>query len=346
MNRNFNSILLLSTMLFSVVSCTSTEIVEPDSPNRGNLVTLTVAAPEAYNFGSSTRADDQHQLRLVARLYSVDNPTVPLQNKETIANSAATNVQFSIENTGIYFVTIFADYIDKVSPDDKGHYPDKYYNTTESGKVTTITDNPNLHFFNNDNRDCFAGKIVFEKGLNVVEKNLTLKRPVCKILVSAPNNNVASIVESLEITECSHFDSYSFTLDNSTNTGTLSEESSAPKSLTPANENAIINSPTDNLFFFYTFGGEASVENRPALGAISFSLTPLDGIELNRDDNDQSDNTAATRTIASALIKPAPNYLITVKGGNNWISAKPGGDDITIIFNGLEDWNNPTDINL
>lgn len=343
MRCNFNSIPVLLAMLLSLASCTSTEIVEPDGQARGNLVSLTIAAPGAYHFGSSTRADD-HKLRLVAHLYSVDNPGVPLQNKETIPNSEQTTLQFTIENTGDYFVTVFADYIDNNSEPTNGHYPDKYYNTTEAGKITTITNNPKLPFFNNDNRDCFAGKINFTKGLNVVEKALTLKRPVSKVLVSAPNNDVSSLVASLEITECSHLDSYSFALDNSDKTGTLAEGSSA-KSLTLANENANITTPNDNLFFFYTFAGEAAKDDRPALGSISFSLTPLSGIELVKGSGDQDDGTTATRKIASGLIKPAPNYLITVKGGTGWISAKPGGDDITVIFQGLENWKDPNDIN-
>ena len=342
MSRNFNPLLLLAAMLFPLASCTSTEILDTDAQNHGSLVSLTIAAPGVYNFGSSTRADDQHQLRLVARLYSTSDPTTVIQTKEDVANSSETTIQFSIENTGKYFVTVFADYIDKnVSPDDKGHYPDKYYNTTEPGKVTTLTNSTAegatslTNFFNNDNRDCFAGKIVFEKGLNVVSQNLTLKRPVCKVQVAAPNNNVATLVESLTITECSHLDSFSFALDESDKTGTLTPAAEgAPitaTALTLSNENATITSPTDDsLFFFYTFGGEANDDNRPALGNLTFKLTSLNDIEL---DND-------TRKIAQGLIKPAPNYRVTIKGGNNWISAKPGGDDITVIFDGLEDWNN------
>lgn len=347
MSRNFNPLLLLSAIVFPLASCTSTEILDSDTQNQGSLVSLTIAAPGVYNFGSATRADDQHQLRLVARLYSTSAPTTVIQTKEDVANSSETTIQFSIENTGKYFVTVFADYIDKnVSPDDKGHYPDKYYNTTEPGKVTTITNSTAegttslTDFFNNDNRDCFAGKTVFEKGLNVVSQDLKLKRPVCKVQVAAPNNKVATLVESLTITECSHLDSFSFALDESDKTGTLTPTAEGTAitatPLTLSNENAKITSLTDDsLFFFYTFGGEANDDNRPALGNLTFELVSLNDIEL---DND-------TRTIAQGLIKPAPNYRVTIKGGINWISAKPSGDDITVIFEGLQDWdNNPSNI--
>lgn len=342
MSRNFNSILLLSAILFSLASCTSTEIVEPYTPNRGDLVSLTVAAPEAYNFGSPTRADDDHKLRLIAYLYSTDNPTVSIQNKEKIADDGETVIEFTIEEPGDYFVTVFADYIDKNSEPTDGHYPDKYYNTTEPGKVTTVTGVPNINFFNNDNRDCFAGKIGFTKGLNVVSEELKLKRPVCKVQVAAPTNDVANLVKSLRITECSHLDSYSFALDNSTTTGSLTTNSdnspATATNLVLANENQNIDSPTaDNLFFFYTFGGAATDDNRPALGDITFKLTPEDDTLLEND----------TRTIAAGLIKPAPNYKVTIKGGNNWINALPGADDITVIFQGLEVWNeSSTNVNI
>lgn len=342
MKRNFNFIILLSALFFPLASCVSTEIVEPDSPNRGNLVSLSVSAPEAYNFGS-TRTDTEHKLRLVAHLYSVTKPTVSLQTVEEVATNSKepTTIQFSIEDAGEYFVTVFADYIDKNSQPTEGHYPDKYYNTTEPGKVSVITNTTAFvtDFFNNDNRDCFAGKIVFSKGLNVVSEELKLKRPVCKVQVAAPNSDIANLVKSLEITECSHLDNYSFTLDNSDMTGTLTPNSDkspiTATNIVLANENRNITSPTaDNLFFFYTFGGEVENDNRPALGNLTFKLHSLDDIVLQND----------TRTIAAGVIKPAPNYKITIQGGNNWINAQPGADDITVIFNGLEDWSSPTNV--
>lgn len=328
MSRNFIPTLLLSIVLLSLASCTSTDIVEQDLEQCDNTFSLKIVTPEVYGFGSPTRAHNQHKLRLKACLYSSSAPSTLIETTEEISNSQETIIQFSIKNTGDYFVTVFADYIDEgASPNDKGHYPDKYYDTTIPGKVTVLTGNAN--FFNNDDRDCFAGKAVFTKGLNAEPKSLTLRRPVCKIQVAAPNNNVGSLVKQLELTECSHFESYSFALDGSEKTGTLAEGSSTPKSLTLANENAIISSPTDdNLFFFYTFGGEDTDTSRPALGNITFNLTPADNVTL--------DN--SSRTIQGGLVQPAPNYRVTVRGGANWISAKPGGDDITVNFVGFDNW--------
>lgn len=328
MSRYIHNLLWLTAAMLPLCACSDTDILEPPADSDANQLTLTVRTPGVYGFGS-TRSGEDHKLRLTARLYNTADTSSPIATLESLPNTEETTLSFTIDNEGEYIVTVFADYIDANATLSEGHYPDKYYSSTADGNVTAISDKGNdAPFFNNDMRDCFSGKLVFTKGLNAVTQSLTLRRPVSKILVAAPNDDVENLVSSLAITSCSHFPGYSFALDNGSSTGALTKSgdpSPALATISLANENATVVNPAKSLFFFYTFADEG--DNRPALGEISFNLTARSGSLA-----------ADSRTVAANLIKPLPNYLIKVNGAKDWISAIPGGDDIIIEIQGLETW--------
>lgn len=322
--------------------CATTDVLPPDSAESPQRITLNVCAPEVYDFGDISRAPAGYNLRLVAALYPADGntstPPGPLATRELIYNTGGSILSFDIEQNGTYFVTVFADYIPENSGRDaSGHYTDMYYDTTLPATVKVKTDKPD--FFNNDLRDCFAGKIVFTKGAAPLSRDLTLKRPVSRIVVSAPGDAVEQMVNSISITRCSHFNSYSFALDDSVNCGTITPATGngAPEAAEVMIPDVYSNFQPEGkqLFYFYTFASSGSGSIHPALGEISFSLRANEGITLNND----------SRTIAAGLIKPLSNYQVAVKGGAGWIDASAGNDDITVTLNVPSEWEPAEEIN-
>ncbi|MDE6423127.1 MAG: hypothetical protein K2K95_06885 [Muribaculaceae bacterium] len=326
---------LLPFTLLAFSSCSSTETF-PDRPEeRSNLVNLSVSTPDSYIFGHTTRADDGNfQLRLKAWLYPLNEdgkaePDVaPTYTYETLHSDNETTLSFEIDNPGEYCVFVFADYIPVGAEADNGHFPDKYYDTTIPGKITIKAagnDDNIKDFFNTDNRDCFIGKLAFTKKLNSISKELKLSRPISRVLLTSTADAVEQLIESIDITACSHLDTYNFTIDNTDTVGTVTETPSDP--LKEYGE-VKVNPVNKELFYFYTFAGEYADDNRAALGAISFALNARDNIKLEND----------TRTVAEGLIKPAQNYKITVNGSKGWISAEAGADDIIVNIDLSTDW--------
>lgn len=341
MLRASYSLILTGAFLALAAGCASTDVVAPSSDENARRLTLNVSAPEAFGFGGESRAPSGYNLRLVAALYHVDNnepASMPIQTLEAIYNPAGSMLSFEIEEQGTYIVTVFADYIPLNSvKDNTGHYPDTYYDTTDPGIVKVKTENTN--FFNTDSRDCFAGKIVFTKGSSSLSRDLTLKRPVSRIVVAAPGDAVEQLVSRVEISRCNYFGSYSFTLDEGIICGGLTTTqgglSPVVYEVTPSGVNSTLEPEGKQLFFFYTFAGTGVDSERPSLGEICFSLTPKENIILSN----------SSKTIATGLIKPAPNYQVTVKGAPGWIDAATGPDDITVTLNVPSEWDEVENVN-
>ena len=330
---------LLPAALFLTAGCSSTDVVPAADP-ASSLVTLNVSAPGAYIFGAESRADDSYKLRLVAALYPspASEAVFPIETRELIYNPAGTILSFEIAESGNYLVTVFADYLPvATTADGSGHFADYYYDTaSQPGTVTVKGDKTD--FFNNEMRQCFAGKIAFEKGTATLTKDLTLRRPVSRIEISAPGDNVETLVSRVDVTRCSHLDRYCFTLDGSEITGSVASadaSAAAPKDITIANVQSALAPDGKKLLFYYTFAGFASDEARPALGEIAFTLVPMEGVALQGN---------ASRTLPSGLIKPAQNYRVSVKGADGWINADASGDDITIHLDVPQDWGSTEEI--
>ena len=327
--------LFSATLLMLASGCSSTDVIPPDPAPSPQQFTLNVCAPEAYGFGTSSRGPAGHNLRLVAALYQAEangsSSSGPLEGREMIYNAGGSILSFEIEKSGTYFVTVFADYIPEgTTADASGHFSDMYYDTTLPATVKVKAGN--MDFFNNDLRDCFTGKIVFTKGTAPLSRDLTLKRPVSRIVVSAPGDAVEQLVSRVDITRCSYFGSYSFVLDDGVNCGgiTPADDGSSPVAdeLRIPDVYSSIEPEGKRLFYFYTFAATGSESIIPALGEISFSLTAPDGITLNN----------SSRSIAAGLIKPVINYQVSVKGAPGWIDAATGVDDITVTLNVPSEW--------
>ncbi len=333
-------------MPLMTAACSSTDLLPPEPTVSPDRFTLNVSAPEAYGFGNASRAPEGYNLRLVAALYetpaqdeaAVTTSPQPLSTVETIYNPAGCVLSFDIEKTGKYIVTVFADYIpESATMDEWGHYADKYYDTTQPQRVKVKT--TNMDFFNNDLRDCFAGKLVIEKGTAPLQRDLMLKRPVSRVAVSAPGDAVEQLVSRVDVTACSYFGSYSFTLDEGIQCGSLTTNAEgvalAAEEVVIPNVFSSMEPDGKQLFYFYTFGATGADTQRPALGEISFTLSPKENVTLN----------AASRKIGAGLIRPAQNYQVSVKGGAGWIDASTGDADITVTLNVPGDWGNPETIN-
>ena len=334
MPHNITHPLYLSPLLLMLASCSSTEVVPVDIEDNSHQISISVSAPDSYGFEALSRAGESHQIRLIAHLYSLNEDgsaatsPIPLSSQEVLHRDSETKLTFNIENTGEYCVTVFADYIPADATPTDNHYPDNYYDTSSPEKIRVkLNDATIADFFNNDLRDCFVGKTVFTKGLNSCEKELRLTRPVSRISISAPGDPVEDLIQSVQVAECSHLDSYEFAIDDSTIVGTPASTATNPL----AGAGAVTLVPmVKRLFYYYTFGSEAGATDQPALGAISFTLSPINNIELENMD---------PRTVASGLVKPIANYQMSINGGAGWITAKPGGDDITVHIQPIPAWN-------
>lgn len=340
MPRSLHSLLFSTTLLIISSACSSTDVIPADPADSPERITLNVSAPEAYGFASHSRTPAGYNLRLLAALYpaeGISSSLQPLETREMISESGVGILSFDIEKSGTYFITVFADYIpETAAKDEAGHYADMYYDTTLL-PIVKVKDG-NADFFNNDLRDCFAGKIVFTKGSAPLSRELTLKRPVSRIVVSAPGDAVEQLVSRVEITRCSHFPGYSFVLDDGVKCGGI--YSAAGADAPQAEEVSIpdvysaVEPRGKQLFYFYTFAATGSDTSAPALGEISFSLKAKEGISLS----------SSSRSISAGMIKPLSNYQVSVKGAAGWIDAEAANDDITVTLNVPTEWGDAEEI--
>lgn len=276
-------------LIFFFAACSST-IVDSSSPTdptaNGDDLVITLSAPNTYAY-PGTRADADphagHQLRYVAKLYKADNTYGTniasddancIKRVEQLAKDGNTIIFTGVSPTR-YFVVIFADYIDATAVIDPqtGHYPDKYYKTTnklegknneDAGVITYLAKNED--FFNNHNLDCFKFKTVrFEKeDGKKKEFDVILERCVSQVQVVNTANNYEAL-KDITITQYGNTDEYAIA------NGLANYKD-------PVSSNFIIDiaDPDQNiLFFFYTFNMNGKTDNG-AMKPIKFTLNPKD----------------------------------------------------------------------
>lgn len=287
---------MLATLAITVLSgCSSTEVIEsPGAQEKSDEISIALSAPDAFGF--PTRANEGLQLRYVAHLWkgatSQSDQMQHMQRKEVLAKDTKT-ITFNVKETGDYFITIFADYIDDNAVATDGKYPDKYYNTSKSdervymlaerGDDGALYDETNI---NNDNFDCYANKIAVVKTENEYNADLTLNHAVCKVVFKGKAGEKEG-VEKVDITEFSFIRECNLrTLDGSVS-GSLKIN---PKTI-PYNGNS------DELFYFYSFG-----QTSGALGTIKFDV------------KGKENYTYQSFTIQGGTFETKANTIITVTG--------------------------------
>lgn len=323
---------LFGTLLLTGASCTSTDIVsEPDTDLSGegtDCIVINVGASDIFGLsGGGTRADSDHALRYVAKLYSENSSgNVGVSENCFVAaveqlSSDGSTIVFTGAQTGKkYMVTIFADYIDAgARRDNNGHYPDKYYTTTSH--ADEITYRETVDFFNNDNRDCFALKSeVFTKDALVYEESLTLKRVVSKVRVVSKDDNMASL-KDITITDYCYAPTYSFEQRGTASYRAKSEAQTVVPSDPSLNE----------LFYFYVFGLSPNF-NDPRLGLLPVTFT------LNSNDNYTFTNPTVTiGENSNPVVRPQANNIYTIRGSFLSTSLAPS-DEIRLYISEESDW--------
>lgn len=324
MNR-YIAFLAVVVSLF-VTSCSHTESVEPAIKGE-SLFKLNVVADDGFSYAGNTRADADHSLRLSANLFRYsDEGTTFVQHQEKKADGEITELTFNIPDKGKYIVVLFADYIPSSVSAVEGKFADRYYDTSDPLSVKAITGNGD--FFNNENRDCFVGKCIFEKTINSAESSVVLRRPTSRVTI-ATEDRIEGI-RSLTINSCSHIPSYRFNAEYNSTVGsvTVSEQMACET------ENVNVTPVSGNLFYFYTFAPSKSgnagngetqpEESLPGLGEIAFTITPTEGYKVQGEDS--------RCVIASGLINPVANYKITAKG-RNWVVIDENSTHDAVIVN-------------
>lgn len=288
-----------ATMAFT--SCVSTDVMEPEIETGDDMqVVLNLSAPEKL----STRADANHKLRYIAKLFTGSPGNINgLQRKEILdgnrSEEGVTNqIIFNVPAGTTYTVYVIADYIPSTAqPDAKGLYGDYYYDTSTyndsfsllttpgNNKTTTVTPS----FFNNDNYDCFAsGPLSDTKTEAKLEFNVELKRAVAKVRFL----NTSSQSGSYDFKFSNLKFDYQFDqrnekgFDNFNRNINLSIDS---KSFSGTSE--------EEMFYFYTFAPAANVSGEDV--TVKFNVTG-------------SDNNP--KEVSVDKIKVQRNHITSVKG--------------------------------
>lgn len=348
------SIALACTGIFSLSSCSSTEIVEePSSTPLSDNITLTLSAPEAFNY-NGTRADNGLKLRYVAKLYKLEgqqqNPNannfVERQDvfKDDVENGKP-SIKFSVK-PGKYYITIFADYIDaSATKDNSGKLPDLFYDTSSNNdnelKMKLSADSEGSKFpltpVNNDNYDAFATGFIVAKEAEEINEDIVLQRIVSKIKFIATGQPDFDHINHVKLTSLSLYDSYSFV------NNTSGDRNDSPLRKLPASSKQF--SPVDKasnvLFYYYTIGTSQTYSSHSKLNTLSFTIIPND------------DKYVYPQTsIESGTFFTLSNHIYNVKGEFASPSSTPDGpvvnegDLINLFISEGSDWSTPEhDIN-
>lgn len=190
------SLLLSATSLLA--SCVSTDTLEPSvSEADSNYIVLSVSSPPDV----STRAGTGYKLRYTAKIFtgasSSNWGSTPIDRQEIIEGESSDNkIVFKVDPDNSYTVMVFADYIPSdFKADESGHYPDYFYNTTNSKRSTVRTtpgsdeEKVSAEFFNNDNYDCFYVQESVVKKEKEVNLDLTLKRVTSQVIFREKSEN-------------------------------------------------------------------------------------------------------------------------------------------------------------
>ncbi len=270
------------------VSCTSTEVIQPEPPADSNTISISVSTPEAL---SGTRADEAHRgmkLRYTAKLFKGDNPPGAaaqdpenekfVARQEIIPAESGSNTFVFKAEQGNYCVALFADYIDaSATIDENGHFPDKYYDTTSNTDYTNMLafhskDGHTVYhnnLINNEDFDCFYALHKVKKEINVYESDVILTRAVCKIRL-CDSSNVLYGVNKITLTNISFLSEFSHINQGSGIQNNVDEKCGClPEAFTP------IGGADNELFWFYSFGSHGN-----NIGAIAFSISGNEGWEF------------------------------------------------------------------
>ena len=280
------------------------------------------------------------KLRYVAKLYK-ENETgqtgiaanTLVATVEQLESDGRTIVFKNAEEGKKYLVTIFADYINaNATKNAQGHYPDKYYDTTEEGDGIHFSSQDD--FFNNDARDCFALKSeIFTKGPLVYEANLTLRRVVSKVRVVAKDESLAAL-KHMRMTDYSVAPTYSFDVGGAT-------KYEQTRTFYPFNQEVSDRSQNE-LFYFYVFGLAPGYRDpRNGLKNICFTLVPNENYTFTT----PNITLAAKPSETKSLILPEPNKIYTVRGTFLTTSQAPSGE-IRLNVTEDSDWEGSSDVDF
>lgn len=262
-------------------SCSRTETEEPANvPQKGNEVTVTVA-PSTDFTQSRTRAESGgEQLRYIAELWEEDktiNPQKPTPKKlierTEQVGADANKFTFTVEQQGDYVILFWADYIaagaqtsekkiDRTTGDNTFSvtfqgYEDKYFYTGFSKStgeglqdvmMKTIATSPND--FYNRTLEAFCGKVSFEKGTDIVNKQITLKRPLCKYIFKEKADDLSGISNT-------NIKLIYFYRSHNVYTGEAPVGATSYDKYETGRAVNILNSSEKELFSFYCFGGKS-----------------------------------------------------------------------------------------
>lgn len=318
------------------VSCTSTEVIQPEPPADSNTISISVSTPDAL---SGTRADEAHpgmKLRYTAKLFKGDNPPGAaaqdpenekfVARQEIIPAESGSNTFVFKAEQGNYCVALFADYIDaSATIDENGHFPDKYYDTTSNTDYTNMLafhskdGNTVYHnnLINNEDFDCFYALHKVKKEINVYESDVILTRAVCKIRL-CDSSNVLYGVDNIELTKFSYLSQFSHINKGSGEQTNVADEC-LPEAFSP-------NRGADNeLFWFYTFGSHGN-----SIGNIAFKISGQEGWEF-------KSVSIPSGTINNSKTELKANIRYKVTGKFLQPTNYPS-DEIRITVNKNEDW--------
>lgn len=205
-------------LLISLISCVSTEIVDPEPvicpPGESEAIVLNLSAPEAMK----TRADNDHVLRYSARLFEGSPSNMKYESMQRQEILEGNKSEYGQENQLVFYLApgtqytiyVFADYIPKNLIKESEEIPDYYYNTRVQGQYYEMYTNPGVgnseigdSFFNNDNYDCFYGYVnSTQKQPTQNTHSITLDRMVSKVrFVNTSNSNGVYSITGQKLTQ-------------------------------------------------------------------------------------------------------------------------------------------------
>lgn len=201
--------------LFASCSQTETDELAGKTIEKGKQVSVTLTAPDDF-IQSRTRAavPSSLKMRYIVEVWNSDATTL-LQRKEKLEGSADANkFTFDLETGETYQLLCWADKIDATASTTPttidgvtfDHYTDLFFKTVASSTTTlppglkyvsfklNSVDNFPYNIAELDN--VFCGKQEVQKTENIIDNlDITLKRPLCKIIFKQKNPSAANTTD-------------------------------------------------------------------------------------------------------------------------------------------------------